>query len=447
MKINFTQVKKLTFSQGTGLAMAAIVLITGLLICLLSWIELSNQLQQKSLQDAQRQLQRLAVTLTPSLLGQDRISLNITLKEWQLGEELYGLQVFNNNQQLLAENGRLPSHARDISQVITQDNLAIGSIRASLNPDTHQSITQRYLTLGLLATVLCALLAGLASWMLSEYFFAYLHRFANAVDEWQSMPNSELKLPPTPKLPQLAQLHHAFEHCAEQQLKHLDIEQAVEQFAGNAKTQALAAQYQSCALLFVEIDNLKELQKNLSASELINTLNRYYWLLVQAAKLYHGRLERYAGNGAVILFGTDKQKEAAANSLHCLYAAQLFLGLVDKEGTQNDLPFIDFRLAAHFGEVLLAPIADLEPGRYDLVGDTLHWAAHLANMSTEHKLLVSDAFHTQLSERHQVTWESGLEVQDLHGNRQKTWWLEALPEKQQKLINRQIAQLSTPNPL
>src|SRR5690606_24746048 len=82
MKIIFTQIKKLTFSQGAGASVAAIVLLTGFLVCLLTWVNLNNVLMQKSQMDAQRQLQRLALTLAPSIITQDRISLTIMLNEW-----------------------------------------------------------------------------------------------------------------------------------------------------------------------------------------------------------------------------------------------------------------------------------------------------------------------------------------------------------------------------
>lgn len=446
MKIIFTQIKKLTFSQGAGASVAAIVLLTGFLVCLLTWVNLNNVLMQKSQMDAQRQLQRLALTLAPSIITQDRISLTIMLNEWGQESDLYGIQIFNSNQQLLAEQGRLIADANEISQVITQDNVVIGSLRASPNYSSVQHITYRYLGLGVFATLLCSLLAGLSAWVLADYFLGYLHRFANAVESWQQTDGEALILPAAPLLPQLQRLHQAFEFCAEQQLKHQDIEQAVEQFAGNAKAHSTAARYHSCALLFIEISNLHDLQKTLTATELITILNRYYWLLVQAGKLYHGRLERYAGNGAVLLFGMHDPSQPATNTaqdaLHCLYTAQLFLGLVKKEQQKNQQPFIDFRLAAHFGEVLFAPIAYLQPGRHDLVGDTLHWAAHLASMSTEQNLLASEAFYTHLQDMENVSWKQGQEVNDLHGNSQKSWWLETLPEKQQALIGRQINHIS-----
>ena len=76
-KISFKE--RLTLSQSCSIFVATTVLVTGLMLSLLSYSNLNKQLHSSSLQNAQQQLQRLTLAIAPSLLLQDRISININL--------------------------------------------------------------------------------------------------------------------------------------------------------------------------------------------------------------------------------------------------------------------------------------------------------------------------------------------------------------------------------
>lgn len=441
MKINFAVFSRLTVSQTAAIAVAAIVFFAGLLISILTWVNLTTQLEQKFHYDTERQLQRLANSIAPSIISQDRISLNFLLAEWNQGSEINGIQVFDNSLRMIAENGRFYAQAPETSLVITQDNLAVGSLRANLNLQPIHDLTFRYLTLGLLGSLICALLTSMLTWFFTEYFLGYLHKFANTAEAWQ-LENTPLQLPKTPSLPQLGRIHDVFKRCADQQNNQQNIEQALLQFAGNTNARILAGEYQASAILFIEISNIKELQKYLSAEQLIATLNRYYWLLEQSAKLYDGQVERYVGNGAVVVFSAANSESAEQSALHCLYAAKLFLGLIETERLQHTKYNVDFKLAVHFGELVLAPMVT-GLGRCDLVGDSLHWTAHLAGLSEPQTLLASDAFHRQLAHNDTVEWSEGEPVDDWRGNQQATWRLESFSAKAKALINRQIERINS----
>lgn len=428
---------KFSTSQIIGLTVALLVFSTGLTISLLTWANLSTQLNLSLHTNAQRQLQHLTVTIAPSMLVKDRVSLNIILREWGQSAELSLIQVFDTNQQLLAEIGQADDNTPELSQAITQDNIAIGSLRATLDASSIKAITTRYLMLGITASLLCALLSGLASLGLAEYFLSYVRRLNRRLEQWHPTQNA-LELPRTPFLPELKHLHHHLHSITQRHQQQQAVAQALAPFSHRQEHAPLDLKYHACALLFIEIQNLETLQQQLNAEQLIQLINKYYQLLVQTAKLYHGRLERYAGNGAVMLFGLN-HPNPEQDAKHCLYAAQLFLGLIDQAAPEHP---IEFRLAAHWGDILLAPITETKSGRYDLIGDTLHWAAHLASHSNAQQLLVSQALHQHIAQQEQFTWQQGPEVSDLFGQQQQCRWLEKLADKQHALISRQIQHIS-----
>lgn len=434
---------KLNLSQSCSLFVATLVLITGLILSLLSWSNLHKQLHANHLQSVQQQLQRLTIAIAPSLLLQDRISININLQEWTKASELNFIRVLNTNHQAIAEAGQHRAKSAVINHSITQDNLAIGSIRAEINFSKTSNIVSRHLGLGLTITAFFTLFSALVSYLICERYFRYIRRLTLQFKLWQTDKTQPITLPSPPKLPELCDLHNAVVNLSEHNQLQSKRNNAVQQFGLAQPIETKQLQYHSCALLFIEIKNLNELQMSLSAQELTDLLNRYYQLLAQACKLYGGRLERYAGNGVVVLFGLQPNNTQQA-AMHALYTAQLFLGIAKHKRQQADAHFVDFRLACHWGDVLLAPIANLSTtSHHELIGDTLHWASHLAHNSEDLRLLISQSLYEQVGDSKQASWLPGNEVSDLHGCRQATWWLDALEQKQQTLIQRQIRHITT----
>lgn len=436
--------QKMNTSQICGLFAAILILLTGLLISTLTYIHLETQLSARLRQDAQRQLQRLTVALAPSLLRQDRISINLTLNDWSKGPEIDAIRVLNANHQVIAESGRPTPGSTELSQPVTQDNLSIGLLRADINLNSATQTARRYLALGLIASALAALLAALIVYQLSERYLHYLRQLQLRLQHWQEGKDL-LHLPPPPFLSDLQQLHSTLNKIAQQEQQQRAIQDALGRFISVTPGSGELLHYHNCALLFIEIQDLEILQSRLSAEQLSNTLNQYHRLLSHAAKLYNGKLDRYLGDGVVMLFGMsgDTQSGHEHEALHCLYAAQLFLGLIShlRDHDNKTLP-IEFRVAAHWGPVLMAPLTDDEQIQCSLIGDTVHWASHLATSGEERRLLVSQELLAHIPQDAGIVWEEGPMVSDLHGREQASYWLNSLAEKNQSLIKRQIKHIT-----
>mgnify|MGYP000856081271 CR=1 FL=1 len=169
------------------------------------------------------------------------------------------------------------------------------------------------------------------------------------------------------------------------------------------------------------------------------TLSHYYRLLSHAAKLYNGRLDRFLGDGVVMIFGVPSADQQSA--MHSLCAAQLFQGLVSQvhEHDHSIYP-LEFRIAVHWGPVLMTPLQGEGQLHGNLIGDTLHWAAQLASSAEERGVLASCELVKHLDD--DIDWREGPMISDLHGREQCSYWLQQLPEKTRSLIQRQIKHIT-----
>jgi adenylate cyclase len=433
--------QKLNTSQIIGLTAALMILATGLLVCGLTYSHLSSQLRTTSIDDSTRQLRQLSVALTPSLLRQDRISLNLTLNDWDSGNALDGIRVLDTEQQILAERGQEQTSNQTITVPVLQDGKNIGAIIGFANTDAATQLAQRYFSIGLIASSVLALLGALIAYQFGERHSYYTRRLQQQMLLWQQ--GEDLTLPTKPRDADNLALHLTLEKIARRESQKRAMDVALGQFMSNSDSPYPdPLKYYDAALLFIEIQDLEILQNRLSASELTQTLNQYHRLLSQAAKLYNGKVDRYLGDGVVMMFGIPNNDRNA--SLHCLYAARLFSGLVNYL-REHDSPLLalEFHIAAHWGPVLMAPLQEDNHTQCNLIGDTVHWASHLANQSEENRILVSHTLIEHIDEELGIEWHEGPLVSDLHGREQITYWLKELPEKTESLIQRQIKHITS----
>ncbi|MBS51772.1 MAG: hypothetical protein CMI03_03360 [Oceanospirillaceae bacterium] len=435
--------QKLNISQICGLLMGTLVLICGLIISGLGYSQLQDQQENQLMQNARQQLQHLALAIAPSLLAEDRISLTLTLSEWKTGPELTNIQILNTSQQVIAEQGTPLREGPEISQSVTQDNMAAGLIRADIDLSAAARTARHYLAMGLIASGLMALLAALLAYQLTERVTAYLRRLEDSLGRWEAN-DDPLKLPDAPLLSDLKNIHKTLNRIAQREEHQKAMEQALGRFVSSQHSSTPSAlRYHECALLFIEIQDLEILQQRLSAEELTSVLNHYHRLLSHAAKLYNGKVDRYHGTGIVMTFGIANPVTTGHEALHCLYAAQLFSGLVTHlRETDTQLLPVEFRMAAHWGNVLLAPVTHDEHTECNMIGDTVHWASHLADNGEELRLLASQTLLDHLPEADEIKWQEGPLISDLHGGEQACYWLQELSEKNHQLIQRQIRHIT-----
>lgn len=432
--------QRLTSSQQWAAFIAVAILLTGLSFSYLVTSQLRQQLLLQQQQLATSLVKDASILLRTSLSKDDRISANIILQDWVDQDFILSATLYNATQQPIAEQGLVNVEAFNVywlNQAVTDNEQLIGHLRVAINLSQAYDISQRNAALLMLASIMLSLIAGGLAYLWGERLLqANTHQIQalealrdnhdfSTIDDSAHSQNDQM-------------LNNVVNSLIRQKQHKIAVRQSLENFmASPPMSQSSSLAYHHSALLFIEIQGLSELQQSLSAEELSDTLNGYHQLLSHAAKLYNGTLDRYMGDGILIIFGyPDKDPRDAS---HCLYAAQLFMGLV-QELKRNDrqLRQLSFKLSAHWGPVLVAPLEMNQQLQFNLIGDTVHWTAQLAQYSKEMQLLVSQDLIDQLSDAEHILWQPGPSLMDLHANGHETRWLDALPDTAEKLLDRQV---------
>lgn len=433
---------QLTISQACGLFTAIALMVSGLIVSLLSYQQQHERTRQDIKQNAELQLQRLSIALAPSLLHEDRISLNLTLNEWRKGPSINAIRVMNVQRQTLAESGQMSILAAPVTHTISQDNRMIGLLQADIDYSQSDHILRRNLSINLVGSALLAFLAALLAYHLSERYTQYLRQLPDELKKYQT---GIYTLTPPP-LQEFRHLHQYLSDTAAHIHKRHNTKQALQQFISPISLKPEdPLKYRFCTFLYIKIQNLEVLTRDMPAQELKTLLDLYHQLLSQTAKLYNGQLDRFQEDGIVMMFSLSDSEINA--SLHCLFSARLFSGLIScLKDCDARLASLKCLVVAHIGPVLITTQTAEHDGEVQehLTGDTLHWASQLAQKGEENRLLASQEFiqHTK-QHNENIQWQKGPPVIDLHGKEQNTGWLEPLPENNQQLIQRQIRHIAS----
>jgi class 3 adenylate cyclase len=432
--------QRLTTSQQWAAFIALAILLTGLSFSYLVTSQLRQQLLLQQQQLATSLVKDASILLRSSLSKDDRISANIILKDWVDQELILSATLYNSTQQPIAEQGLVELSGFDLywlNQVVTDEEQLIGHLRVAINMSQAYDISQRNAALLMLSSLMLSFIAGVLAYLWGERLMRANQQQIKVLENLRD--DKALTLIDENAVSQNDQILNNVVNSLVRQKQHkIAVKQSLENFMASppiSNTSSLS--YHHSALLFIEIQGFRELQQQLSADQLSETLNGYHQLLSQAAKLYNGTLDRYMGDGILIIFGyPDKDPRDAS---HCLYAAQLFLGLVQElQRTDHQLQQLNFKLSAHWGPVLVAPLEMNQQLEFNLIGDTVHWTAQLAQQSKEMQLLVSQDLVNELSDAEQILWQPGPSLMDLNANEHETRWLDALPDTAEKLIDRQV---------
>lgn len=432
--------QRLTSSQQWAAFIGLSILVTGLCFSYLVTSQLRQQLLLQQQQLATSLVTDASILLRSSLSKDDRISANILLKDWVDQKLILSATLYNSTQQPIAEQGLVELSDFDVywlNQAVTDEEQLIGHLRVAINMSQAYDISQRNAALLMLSSLMLSFITGGIAYLWGERLMRANQLQILALENLRD--GKVLTLIDDNAFSQDDQILTNVVNSLIRQKQHkIAVKRSLENFMASpaiSNTNSLA--YHHSALLFIEIQGFSELQQQLSADQLSETLNGYHQLLSQAAKLYNGTLDRYMGDGILIIFGyPDKDPRDAS---HCLYAAHLFLGLVQElQRTDDKLQQLNFKLSAHWGPVLVAPLEMNQQLEFNLIGDTVHWTAQLAQQSKEMRLLVSQDLVNELKGAEQILWQPGPSLMDLNANEHETRWLDALPDTAEKLIDRQV---------
>jgi adenylate cyclase len=198
---------------------------------------------------------------------------------------------------------------------------------------------------------------------------------------------------------ELGLLMDAFNEMAEGMLEKSQVKNALSRYVSpgvarkilsNLSTVELDSKKVEGTVLFADIVGFTQIAEKTPPEALIAMLNQYFSLITYACKLNHGTVDKYMGDGVMLIFGVpEPDEEHAFNSMVCALLAQKLIAYESERRIQRGEFPVKFKIGMNTGSMLAGNMGSKERMEYTVVGDTVNMASRLCGITNGGQIVMS----------------------------------------------------------
>ena len=168
--------------------------------------------------------------------------------------------------------------------------------------------------------------------------------------------------------------------------------QIVDQLLENEDMLNLGGQEQEATILFSDIRGFTSMSETMTPTEVVETLNDYFNLMIEIIFKYNGTLDKIIGDALMVIYGapnsTDKDTENAV-----LTAIEMQEKLIEFNQLRiiNSKPPITIGIGINRGKVISGNIGSRQQMNFTVIGDSVNLASRLCSVAASDEIIVSDA--------------------------------------------------------
>jgi adenylate cyclase len=198
---------------------------------------------------------------------------------------------------------------------------------------------------------------------------------------------------------EIGQLMNAFNEMAEGMLEKSQVKSALSRYVSPGVAQEILSNLDAVELggksimgsvVFADIVGFTQIAERIKPEELVSILNNYFSLITRACELNNGTVDKYMGDGVMLVFGAPQPDEDHA--FHAVSCALLIQRLIEHENEsrrKKGLFPVEFRIGANSGKMLAGNMGSRERMEYTVVGDAVNLASRLCNIGNKGQIVVS----------------------------------------------------------
>jgi adenylate cyclase len=211
---------------------------------------------------------------------------------------------------------------------------------------------------------------------------------------------------------ELGLLMEAFNEMAQGMLEKTQVKSALSRYVSagvareilsNLDDVGLSGKRVEGSVLFADIKGFTQIAENMRPEELVAILNRYFTLITCACEINHGMVDKYMGDGVMLVFGAPEPD--TDHAYHAISCALLIQKLVAHENAlreeQGKFP-VQFRIGVNTGSMLAGNMGSRERMEYTVVGDTVNLASRLCGITNGNEIVISREMYLRDDVRERV---------------------------------------------
>jgi class 3 adenylate cyclase len=164
----------------------------------------------------------------------------------------------------------------------------------------------------------------------------------------------------------------------------------------------LSGETKTLTILFTDLRDFTVLAEEQDPSIVIDGLNAYFQIVVEAAERYGGIVNKFGGDSTLVVFGlTDEQSSVQTSAEAALRAAldiRSGMNALNISRAERNLPLLGAGIGVNTGSVVAGLIGTERRMEYTVIGDAVNLTARIQTLNRKigSDILISDATYTAL---------------------------------------------------
>lgn len=158
---------------------------------------------------------------------------------------------------------------------------------------------------------------------------------------------------------------------------------------------------QTITVLTSDLRGFTALSEQLDPEEVVKILNIYLESMLDAIAKHQGTIDKFMGDGIVVLFGAPTTKEDdPQRAVACAIAMQLATKNVNAKLQELNLPTIAMGIGINTGEMIVGNIGSEKHTEYTVIGKEMNLAFRIEGYTTGNQILISEPTLTAIGASH-----------------------------------------------
>lgn len=173
----------------------------------------------------------------------------------------------------------------------------------------------------------------------------------------------------------------------------------VEELIESTDEVTLVGERKDVTLMFVDMRGFTSLSEKMEPEEVVGVLNEYLELCSQAIFEYEGTIDKFMGDGIMVIFGAPvSQEDHALRAVKTALMMQEQGKLLTKRLEEKYERAIAFGVGINSGPAVVGNIGSQERLDYTAIGDTVNLAARLESNAKPKQILISASTYQLVKE-------------------------------------------------
>jgi adenylate cyclase len=251
---------------------------------------------------------------------------------------------------------------------------------------------------------------------------------------------------------ELGVLMQAFNEMAEGMLEKSQVKNALSRYVSpgvarqilsNLDDVSLSGKRIEGSVLFADIAGFTQLSEQTSPEDLVRMLNRYFTLITCACSINHGIVDKYMGDGVMLVFGApEADKDHAFHAVSCALLIQKLVASENLKREEQGLSPVKLRIGINTGTMLAGNMGSCDRMEYTVVGDTVNLASRLCGITNGEQIVISREMYMRDDVKNRVLAGEYQSIR-LRGISKpvNTYQVEQLTADYQEIIDRQFEEI------